>query len=118
MRKLRVEAVARLARAAVPDVVGQHDEIAGGVEELARTKQFARPVRGKKTATGSARAMENHYGIAHRSLRVFAEGAEGGVVKPQLGERFARGELEVPGDVVALDALGGGGGGENGSQEK
>ena len=38
---LRVHAVARLARLAVSDAVGQNDVVLGGVEQLSRPEQLA-----------------------------------------------------------------------------
>ena len=108
--------VARLARPAVADAVGQHDEIARRVENLAGTEQLATEGRGEKSAGGAARAMADQHRVAHDALRVFARRAERDVMDSQLGQRFAGDEFEVLGDEVALHTLGCGGGGQGKEQ--
>ena len=69
-RKPRAQAVARLARLAVADVVGQHDEVARDVEQLAGPEQLAGKAGADELRARSARAVHDQHGVAHDTLRV------------------------------------------------
>ena len=49
--------------------------------------------------------MENQHGVADDARGVALRGSEGAVVQFQIGQRYARGELEIVNDEVALDRL-------------
>ncbi len=54
---------------------------------------------------GSAGAVQDEHRVGDVSVLVAARLAEGGEVQPQLGQRFARGEMKIRDDVVALERL-------------
>src|ERR1700761_6735333 len=105
MRKLRMQAVTGFARLAVTERIRQHDEIAGGIEELPRTKQLARKLRPYETSARTTRAVDDQHRIANNSMRVTLGLTEGMVVHADLGQGLAGGELEVVNDKVALPLL-------------
>ena len=103
-----MQAVARLARVAVADVVGQDDEELRGVERLARPEQLAGELaRPTNCAAGAAGAVHDQHRVAHHALRVLRTACRGAVVHPQLGQRLAGREPEVSEDVVAFSRRGG-----------
>jgi hypothetical protein len=99
-----MQAITGLARAAVTDAVGQHDEILRAIEQLARREEFARIAGGQKAAPRAASAVQNHDGVANDTAGIALRRAEGGVVEPQLGESLTRAEGEILDDEVALGA--------------
>ena len=101
-REPRAQAVARLARRAVADVVRQDDEVLRGVEQLAGAEQLAGEAVGEELRAAPGRAVHDQHGIAHDAGGVLPRRAERAVVHPQLGQRLARGEPEVPEHDVAL----------------
>ena len=84
------------------DVVRQDDEVLRGVEQLAGAEQFPGETVGEELRAGPGRAVHDQHGIAHDAGGVLLRRAERAVVHPQLGQRFTRGEPEVPEHDVAL----------------
>ena len=70
LRKLRAQAVAGLGGLAVADAVGQHDEVARGVERLARAKQLAGELGPDELRAAAAGAVPDEHGVAHDSLGI------------------------------------------------
>jgi len=73
-----VQAVAWLARLAVADAVGQHDEVFARVERLPRAKQFAGEIRSDELGgrCQSCRGVIRH-GVANHALGVAHRLADG-----------------------------------------
>ena len=94
--------VAGLGRLSVADSVGKDDEIARRVQRAAGREQDVLKLRPQELPPGAARAVQDHHRIDHLAAGVAPRPAQRGVVQPQLGERLAGGEPEVPGDEVAL----------------
>ena len=90
--KPRVQAVARLARFAVADAVGQDDEVARRIEHLARAEQLAAEGTRQEARAGSAGAVQDQDRIAHDARGVAPRRAERSVVQFQRGQRFAASE--------------------------
>ena len=63
-RKLRAQSVARFARSAVTDIVGQDDEVFRRVEELAGAEQLAGKVPSGELAAGAAGAVHHQHSVA------------------------------------------------------
>ena len=102
LRKVRVQPVARLARAAVTDAVRQHDPVARRVERRAGAIELVGELRAHELAAGAAGAVQDEHGIHDRALRVALRPAERQVVQPQFGQPLARTERELMQDDVAL----------------
>ena len=104
--KVRVQAVARLARFSVANVVGQDDEVTRGIEKLSGTEEDVSKLRGEELMSCPAGAVENEDDVGDFAARIFCRFAEGRVVQAELGERLAGLEMEVVGDVVAFGGSG------------
>src|SRR5262245_57504107 len=89
LRELRAEAVARLARLPVADVVRKDDEVLRRVERLSRHEQLARESAADELTAGATRAMHDQDGVRRDSLRVFPRHAERAVMDPKLRQRLA-----------------------------
>ncbi len=106
LRKVRVQAVARLAGFSVADVVGKDDEVTRRVEELPGPEEDIGELWREELMTRAARAVKNQDGIGDFAGRVFLGPAEGCVVQAEFGERLARLEVEVVCSVVAFGGRG------------
>ena len=73
-----------------------------GVEQLAGAEQLAGEAVGEELRAAAGGAVHDQHGVAHDAGGVLARRAERAVVHPQLGQRLARGEPEVPEHDVAL----------------
>src|SRR4030095_15486365 len=102
-RKLRSQAIARLARLSVADAIRQDDEVLRGIENLAWAKQLPAEGPRQEAPAGAAGAMTDPDGIAHHARCVAARRADGAVMQFQFWERFAGTEGEVPRGEVAFD---------------
>ena len=71
---------------------------------LARAEQLAAERSAHECAAGAARSMHHHDRVADHAGGVALWLAERDVVKAEFGQRFARLELEILGDVVAAGA--------------
>ena len=69
-RKLRVHAVARLARFSVPDSVRQHDEKFRGIERLTRAEKFAREFRPDKLRAASGGSVRDQHRVPNDAFLV------------------------------------------------
>src|SRR5262245_13807062 len=83
VRKPGVKAVARLARLAVPDVVGKDDEIPGSIQQLSGTKENTAELRREKSASAPPRAVKYQYRIPHYPARISERLSERAVMKLQ-----------------------------------
>ena len=101
LREFRMQPIAGLTRSAVPNAVGQHDEILRAVEQLAGCEEFAGIRGGKKAAPRPAGAVQNHDRVANDASGIALRCAERGVVESQLGESFTRAKGEILDDEVA-----------------
>ena len=66
-----------------------------------RNSSPAKP-RADELRARAAGAVHDQHGVAHDALRVLPRRAERAVVDPQLRQRLARGEAEVPDDEVGF----------------
>ncbi len=103
LRKLRAQAVAGFGGLAVPDAVGQHDEVASGVERLSGAKQLTRELGPDELRAAAAGAVTDEHGIAHDALGVLLRCAQRPIVNPQFRQRFAVREMEIAQHEVAFD---------------
>ena len=71
LRKMGVQAVAGLAGFSVADVVGEDDEVFGGVEELAGAEENAGENRAEESATVAAGAVKDQDGVGGVAGGVF-----------------------------------------------
>ena len=67
MRKLRVQAVARLARFSMADAVGQDDEVLRRIQQLARSKQDIRESWAQQTSARASGSVSNQYRIVRHA---------------------------------------------------
>jgi hypothetical protein len=104
VREPGVQPLARPARLAVTDAVGQDDVIDGRVERFAGAVQRAGEDRTEELAARAGGAVENEHGVAHHAARVTARMAEGAVVDRERGQALPAGEGEAVDDVVACEA--------------
>src|SRR5205814_1823976 len=98
VREPRVQPITGLARLAVTQRIGQHDEVTRGIQRLSRTKQLARKFRPDETNAASARPMNDQHRITHNTMRITLGLTKRMVVDTQLGQGLARSELEVAKD--------------------
>jgi len=90
----------------VADVVGQDDEVARGVEQLAGAKENVCKLRRKELASGASGTVQDQNGVGDIAAGVFFRLAEGCVVQAEFGQRLAGLEVEVMRDVVAFGGCG------------
>jgi hypothetical protein len=72
VREVSVQAIARLARLAMPDAVGQHDEITCGIERLTGTEQLPGEFIAHQAPTVAAGAMHDEHRVTHHAMGVRA----------------------------------------------
>src|SRR5262252_2030110 len=97
-----MQAVARLARLAVADTIGQHDEVAGAIEQLSRSEELPGELIPKQACARTPRAVHDQYCVAHYPASVRTWLANGAIVDSQLGQRLAGCEAEIPDSEVTL----------------
>src|ERR1700678_1024407 len=85
--------------------VVQDDEVAIGVERLILAEQYAGEPVHEEAVPAPARAVQDEHRVGDTAVLVAPGFAERGEVNPQLRQRFARGEMEIGDDVIALDGL-------------
>ena len=71
------------------------------------TEQLAGKPAPHELRAGPAGAVHDQHRVGHHALRVPDRRAVGAIVHPQLRQRLAGGEPEVPEDVVAFGGRGG-----------
>jgi hypothetical protein len=101
-----VKAVARLARLAVPNVVGKDDEVSGRVQQLPGTKENTAKLRGQESASAAPSAVEDEYGISHYPSRIPARRPERAAVKLQFGHFLTALKAEAANRELSLDGNG------------
>src|ERR1051325_1291320 len=101
--KLRVHAVARLARFAVTDSVWQHDEVFRSVERLLFSEKFAGKLGPDKLSTGASCAVQDEDRVRRFALRILLDLPDRPIVNPQLWQDFARSELEIADGVIGFN---------------
>jgi hypothetical protein len=102
VRELAMQAVARLARRPVADVVGDDDEVSLRVDQSARCEEHSREVIVQKLLVGSAGAVQNENRIRGVAARVASERAEGRVVNADVVQCLAVRELVLRDDEIAF----------------
>jgi len=102
LREAGVEAVAGLAGFSVADVVGQNDEVLGGVEELAGREKHAGEYRPEEIGAAAAGAVKDQDRVSGVSAGVFGRLAKRGVVDADFGEGLAGLEMEVVDDEIGF----------------
>jgi hypothetical protein len=85
------------------DGVGQNDELALGVEELAGTEKHAGKVRPGELLSRTAGAVQHYHGVEDAAGSVCLWLAVGHVVQVQLGQDFSGVKMEVAKDKVAFN---------------
>ncbi len=73
-----VQPVRGLGRFAVPDAVGEDDEVAVGVQQAAGGEQHVGELGLEELAARSSRAMQDQHGVGDVALRVLAAGPGSG----------------------------------------
>jgi len=106
LRKVRAQAVTRLAGFSVADVVGKDDEVTRGVEKLSGTEEDVSKLWREELMSRAASAVKNQDGVSDLAGRVFLWLAEGRVMQAEFGEGLTRLEVEIVGDVVAFGGSG------------
>src|SRR6185312_13533305 len=89
LRKMRAQAIARLAGFPVADIIGKDDEVPVRVQKLSGSKKKPGEDWPEKTPAAAARPVKNEYCVLDAARRIFLGLAERGVVHAELGERFA-----------------------------
>src|SRR5438093_3937222 len=95
VRKLPAQSVARLARFAVADAVGDDDEVLARIEKAARLEEHAFKVIVEKLLRRPASAVKDQHDI------VFARDSNRDVVNANLGHRLAVMKPIIPDDAIA-----------------
>src|SRR5688500_4394188 len=85
-RKTHLQAVARLTRLAVSEVVGQDDEIPARVEQLPFSEKATAERLAHELPSGPAGAMQNQDAVPDDSVGILSRLAYGSVMKLQLRE--------------------------------
>src|SRR5262249_29175335 len=102
VREFRSQAVGGFGGFSVADVVGEDEEVFGGIEGLALVEGFIAEVFGKESAAVAGGAVEDEDGVLRDSFVVGDWFTEGAVMNTKFGEGFAGGELKIGDDVIAL----------------
>ena len=105
----------------MPDVVGEDDEEAFGVEQLALAEKAARVALGHEAPAAPAGAVQDEDRIPYDAVGILARLPDGPIVDPDCGGTLATLERDVARDEIVLDRvrirrLRGGGAGQ-GQQE-
>src|SRR5215467_8189061 len=100
------QAVARLARFSVPDIVGKDDEITAGIKKLSGSEEHVRKLRREKLVAGPSGTMQDQHGVRHLPAGIAFRLAKGRVMQPEFGQRLTRLEVEVAADVVTFGGSG------------
>ena len=103
VRKLRVQPVARLRRLAVPDAVGDHDEVLGRIQQPARHEQHPGELLTQKLVRVAAGPVQYQDGVVDMPVRSAVRRAERDVMQPQVLHHLAVGEGEPRNDVRPVD---------------
>ena len=102
LREAHAQAVARLARLPVADVVGEDEEVVRGVEQLTGAEQLFRELRREELRAGAAGAVQDEDGVRGTALRILLQRAERAVVQPHFVELFPGRKRDVAEDGVVL----------------
>ena len=84
VREMRAQAIAWLAGLAVPDAIGQHDEVARRIEGLPGAEELACEFRTHETAARAAGPVHDEHGVAHDAVGIGLRMPEGAVMNAQL----------------------------------
>ena len=99
VRKLHPQAVGRLARLTMPDLIREDDEVFPDIQQLPRTKEDVGKHRVEERVCIPARAMNQEDRIGGVPCSVVPGLPESYVMKAQIRQRLARAETEIA-DVV------------------
>src|SRR4030095_12750800 len=102
VRKFCPHPVARLARFAMPDVVGQNDEKFRCVEWLARSEEFAGELLPDELRAAPGRPVHDDDGVLRYALRLSLGFSESPVMQVQLRHGLTGGKLKVVRDEIAV----------------
>jgi hypothetical protein len=80
---------------AVPDIVGQDEEVLRDVERRARAEQHIGKHRIQQGVRASASPMQQQHRVIHVTCGVAVQRAQGEVMQPELGQRLVGAESEV-----------------------
>src|SRR6266481_9575670 len=94
-RKLRMQSVARLARFAVADSIGEHNEKFCRIERLIFSEKFAREFRPNKLRAAAGCSMHNENGVPRLAPAVVVDLAQRSIVDSPFGQSLTRRELEI-----------------------
>ena len=106
LRKARVQTVAWLAGFSVADAVGQDDEIARRIEDLAGAEQFTAEGLRQERRAGAAGAVENHHGVPDDARGISLRSPDRPIVEVEGRQRLAGAEPEIAGDEIAFGRRG------------
>ncbi len=105
VREAHVEAIAGFAGITVADVVGQNEEVFGGVEKLVETEENSSEGRCEELAARAAGPVKDQNSVADFAGGVFLRCAQSVVVELEFGESLAGFELEVfDGEICGLES--------------
>lgn len=97
------QAVAGLAGAAVADAVGHDQEVAAGVEQLARPEEHICELRAQEGLPAPAGAVEQQHRIGRPAGPVALQRAQRGVAQPQLRQHAALNKVGIGDHKLACD---------------
>src|ERR1700685_371157 len=90
LREVSMQAVARLARGAVPDGVREDDVVARRIEQLSLAEQHPGEPRREKAAARAAGTVEEQHGVRYTAMLVATGLAQGREMQAQLRQCLAR----------------------------
>ena len=105
VREVAPEAVGRLARPAAAERVRHDQDIAGGVQGLARPVQFVGERGAQPVGAGAGIALQQQHAVDDRARRVAPRHAHRAVMQPQGGQHLAAREHEIPEDEVVFPVV-------------
>src|ERR1700686_968948 len=100
--KVRMHAIARLARFSMANIVWDDQVILAGIEQLSRLEEHVSKYRTQELAAGSAGAMKGENSIRRAAAGILQRSAEGGVVHLYVAESLARLKMKIVNNEVAF----------------
>ena len=102
LRKVCVHAVTGLAGFSVTNIVGQDDEIARRIQQLARPKQHTGKDGLQQSSSVASRTVKDEDGIGGAPAGVLHRLAQGGVMQSHFGHGLTRLKVKIVDDEIAF----------------
>lgn len=100
--EMPAQAIARLGRTAVPDIVRQDDVVLRSIQELTSLEQHLMELRHQELFPAATRTMHDENCVCDMTFAIAPGLTKGSVMQVQLWKAFAVGEFELRYDEIAF----------------